>query len=200
MSTYTIPNVITRTPQGERVMDVYSRLLDDRILYLGTELDDGVANALIAQILHLDSENPDIPIELYINSPGASVTATFALYDTMQYCHAPIATTCVGQALSSTALLLAAGTPGQRSVLPHARVLLHQPSGQGRGTIPDLILAAEEILRIREEIEQALSRHTGRDIETLRHDTDRDRVLRAEEIVNYGLADQVIDARARTVR
>ena len=200
MSTYTIPNVITRTPQGERVMDVYSRLLDDRILYLGTELDDGVANALIAQILHLDSENPDIPIELYINSPGASVTATFALYDTMQYCHAPIATTCVGQALSSTALLLAAGTPGQRSVLPHARVLLHQPSGQGRGTIPDLLLAAEEILRIREEIEQALSRHTGRDIETLRHDTDRDRVLRAEEIVEYGLADQVIDARARTVR
>ncbi|MCM3896633.1 MULTISPECIES: ClpP family protease [Gordonia] len=200
MSTYTIPNVITRTPQGERVMDVYSRLLDDRILYLGTELDDGVANALIAQILHLDSENPDIPIELYINSPGASVTATFALYDTMQYCHAPIATTCVGQALSSTALLLAAGSPGQRSVLPHARVLLHQPSGQGRGTIPDLILAAEEILRIREEIEQALSRHTGRDIETLRHDTDRDRVLRAEEIVEYGLADQVIDTRAKAAR
>ena len=200
MSTYTIPNVITRTPQGERVMDVYSRLLDDRILYLGTELDDGVANALIAQILHLDSENPDIPIELYINSPGASVTATFALYDTMQYCHAPIATTCVGQALSSTALLLAAGSPGQRSVLPHARVLLHQPSGQGRGTIPDLILAAEEILRIREEIEQALSRHTGRDIETLRHDTDRDRVLRAEEIVEYGLADQVIDTRGRPMR
>ena len=200
MSTYTIPNVITRTPQGERVMDVYSRLLDDRILYLGTELDDGVANALIAQILHLDSENPDIPIELYINSPGASVTATFALYDTMQYCHAPIATTCVGQALSSTALLLASGSPGQRSVLPHARVLLHQPSGQGRGTIPDLILAAEEILRIREEIEQALSRHTGRDIETLRHDTDRDRVLRAEEIVEYGLADQVIDTRAKAAR
>ncbi|GAB37418.1 MULTISPECIES: ClpP family protease [Gordonia] len=200
MSTYTIPNVITRTPQGERVMDVYSRLLDDRILYLGTELDDGVANALIAQILHLDSENPDIPIELYINSPGASVTATFALYDTMQYCHAPIATTCVGQALSSTALLLAAGSPGQRSVLPHARVLLHQPSGQGRGTIPDLILAAEEILRIREEIEQALSRHTGRDIETLRHDTDRDRVLRADEIVEYGLADQVIDTRATAAR
>ena len=200
MSTYTIPNVITRTPQGERVMDVYSRLLDDRILYLGTELDDGVANALIAQILHLDSENPDIPIELYINSPGATVTATFALYDTMQYCHAPIATTCVGQALSSTALLLAAGSPGQRSVLPHARVLLHQPSGQGRGTIPDLILAAEEILRIREEIEQALSRHTGRDIETLRHDTDRDRVLRADEIVEYGLADQVIDTRATAAR
>ena len=113
----------------------------------------------------------------------------------MQYCHAPIATTCVGQALSTTALLLAAGTPGRRSVLPHARVLLHQPSGQGRGTIPDLILAAEEILRTREEIEQALSRHTGQDIATLRRDTDRDRILRAQEIVDYGIADQIIDTR-----
>ncbi|SIR78668.1 ClpP family protease [Williamsia sterculiae] len=196
MSTYTIPNVISRTPQGERVMDVYSRLLDDRIVYLGTEIDDGVANALIAQLLHLDSENPDMPIDLYINSPGGSVMATFALYDTMRYCHAPIATTCVGQALSSTALLLAAGEPGRRSVLPHARVLLHQPSGQGRGTIPDLILAAEEILRTREEIEQALSRHTGQDVATLRRDTDRDRVLRAAEIVEYGIADRIIDDRA----
>lgn len=193
---YPIPNVISRTPQGERVMDVYSRLLDDRIIYLGTEIDDGVANALIAQILHLDSDNPEAPINLYINSTGGSVTATFALYDTMQYCHAPIATTCVGQALSSTALLLAAGAPGRRSVLPHARVLLHQPAGQGRGTIPDLILAAEEILRVRADIEDALSRHTGKDAATLRHDTDRDRVLRAEEIVAYGLADRVIDARS----
>ncbi|QTI71071.1 ATP-dependent Clp protease proteolytic subunit [Gordonia sp. L191] len=200
MSTYTIPNVISRTPQGERVMDVYSRLLDDRILYLGTELDDGVANALIAQLLHLDSDNPEAPIDLYINSPGGSVMATFALYDTMQYCHAPIATTCVGQALSSTALLLAAGRPGRRAVLPHARVLLHQPSGQGRGTIPDLILAAEEILRTREEIERALSRHTGNDVETLRHDTDRDRVLRASEIVDYGIADHIIDERAVLTR
>ncbi|GAB05264.1 ATP-dependent Clp protease proteolytic subunit [Gordonia amarae] len=197
MSTYTIPNVISRTPQGERVMDVYSRLLDDRIVYLGTEIDDGVANALIAQILHLDSDNPEAPIDLYINSPGGSVMATFALYDTMQYCHAPIATTCVGQALSTTALLLAAGTPGRRSVLPHARVLLHQPSGQGRGTIPDLILAAEEILRTREEIEQALSRHTGQDADTLRRDTDRDRILRAQEIIDYGIADQIIDTRTR---
>ncbi|GAB93682.1 ClpP family protease [Gordonia rhizosphera] len=196
MSTYTIPNVISRTPQGERVMDIYSRLLDDRIIYLGTEIDDGVANALIAQILHLDSDNPDAPIELYINSAGGSVTAAFALYDTMQYCHAPIATTCVGQALSSTALLLAAGTPGQRSVLPHARVLLHQPSGQGRGTIPDLILAAEEILHVREEVELALSRHTGRDLDELRRDTDRDRVLRADAIVEYGIADRIIDDRA----
>ena len=195
MSSYTIPNVISRTPQGERVMDIYSRLLDERIIFLGTEIDDGVANALIAQILHLDSENSEVPINLYINSPGGSVLATFALYDTIRFCRAPVATTCVGQALSSTALLLAAGAPGRRAVLPHARVLLHQPAGQGRGTIPDLILAAEEILRTRTEIEEALSRHTGQDLATLRRDTDRDRILRAQEIVDYGLADAIIDSR-----
>lgn len=195
MSTYTIPNVISRTPQGERVMDVYSRLLDDRILYLGTEIDDGVANALIAQLLHLDSDNPDAPIAIYINSPGGSVTAAFALYDTLRYCHAPIETTCVGQAFAASALLLAAGDAGRRSVLPHARVLLHQPSGEGRGTIPDLILAADEILRVRGEVEEALSRHTGQSIDTLRADTDRDRVLRADEIVAYGLADRIIERR-----
>jgi ATP-dependent Clp protease, protease subunit len=195
MSTYTIPNVVSRTPRGEKVMDVYSRLLEERIVYLGTEIDDGVANALIAQILHLEAESPDSPISLYINSPGGSITATFALYDTIQFCRAPVATTCVGQAFSSTALLLAAGERGQRSVLPHARVLLHQPSGQGRGTIPDLILAADEILLVREEMERALSHHTGQDIETLRRDTDRDRIFRAEEAVSYGLADQVISSR-----
>ena len=195
MSTYTIPNVVSRTPRGEKVMDVYSRLLEERIVYLGTEIDDGVANALIAQILHLEAEGPETPINLYINSPGGSVTATFALYDTMQFCRVPVATTCVGQAFSSTALLLAAGEPGQRSVLPHARVLLHQPSGRGQGTIPDLILAADEILRVREEMEQALGRHTGQDVETLRRDTDRDRIFRADEAVSYGLADQVISSR-----
>lgn len=195
MSTYTIPNVVSRTPRGEKVMDVYSRLLEERIVYLGTEIDDGVANALIAQVLHLEAENPDAPIGLYINSPGGSITATFALYDTMRYCRVPVATTCVGQAFSSTALLLAAGEPGQRSVLPHARVLLHQPSGQGRGTIPDLIIAADEILLVREEMEQALSRHTGQTVETLRRDTDRDRIFRADDVVAYGLADQVISSR-----
>ena len=195
MSTYTIPNVVSRTPRGDKVMDVYSRLLEERIVYLGTEIDDGVANALIAQILHLDSESPDLPISLYINSPGGSITATFALYDTIQFCRAPVATTCVGQAFSSTALLLAAGEPGRRSLLSHARVLLHQPSGQGRGAIPDLILAADEILLVREEMELALSRHTGQDIATLRRDTDRDRIFRAEEAVAYGLADEVIGSR-----
>lgn len=192
MSTYTIPNVVSRTPRGDRVMDVYSRLLEERIVYLGTEIDDGVANALIAQVLHLDSENPELPINLYVNSPGGSVTATFALYDTLQYVRAPVATTCVGQAFSATALLLAAGEPGKRSVLPHARVLLHQPAGQGRGTIPDLILAADEILTVRSELEEALSRHTGQSVATLRRDTDRDRILRADEAVAYGLADTVI--------
>ena len=174
---------------------VFDRLLRDRIIWLGSEVRDENANEICAKILLLAAEDQEKDIYLYINSPGGSVMATFALYDTMQYCHAPIATTCVGQALSTTALLLAAGTPGRRSVLPHARVLLHQPSGQGRGTIPDLILAAEEILRTREEIEQALSRHTGQDIATLRRDTDRDRILRDQEIVDYGIADQIIDTR-----
>lgn len=195
MSTYTLPNVVSRTPRGEKVMDVYSRLLEERIVYLGTEIDDGVANAPIAQILHLEAESTDIPINLYINSPGGSITATFAPYDTMRFCQVPVATTCVGQAFSSTALLLAAGEPGQRSVLPHARVLLHQPSGQGRGTIPDLILAADEILLVREEMERALSHHTGQSVETLRRDTDRDRIFRASQAVAYGLADQVITSR-----
>ncbi len=195
MSTYTIPNVVSRTPRGDKVMDVYSRLLEERIVYLGTEVDNGVANALIAQILHLESESPDSPINLYINSPGGSITATFALYDTIRYTRSPVATTCVGQAFASTALLLAAGEPGQRSVLPHARVLLHQPSGQGRGTIPDLILAADEILQVRTEMEEALSLHTGQEAATLRRDTDRDRILRAPDAVAYGLADHVISSR-----
>ncbi|MVA74685.1 ATP-dependent Clp protease proteolytic subunit [Auraticoccus sp. F435] len=195
MSTYTIPNVISRSSRGDRVLDVYSRLMEGRIVYLGTELDDGVANALIAQLLHLDAEDPEQEINLYINSPGGSVTAMFALYDTMQYTRAPIATTCVGQACSTAAVLLAAGEPGRRSVLPHARVLLHQPSAQGRGTIPDLILAADEVLRLRTDMEQVLSRHTGRPPEELRRDTDRDRILRAGEAVAYGVVDSVIRLR-----
>lgn len=195
MSSYTIPNVVSRSSRGERVMDVYSRLMEGRIIYLGTELDDGVANALIAQLLHLDAEDPDQEVNLYINSPGGSVTAMFALYDTMRYTRAPIATTCVGQACSTAAVLLAAGEPGRRSLLPHARVLLHQPSGQGRGTIPDLILAADEILRLRTDMEDVLSAHTGRSVEELRRDTDRDRILGAAEAVAYGVADSVIRLR-----
>ena len=196
MSGYLIPNVIAKDPRGDRVMDVYSHLLAERIVYLGTELDDGVANALIAQLLHLESESPNEEINLYINSPGGSMTAMFAIYDTMQFVRAPVATTCVGQACSTAAILLASGAPGRRSVLPHSRVLLHQPSARGQGTIPDLILQADEVIRIRAEAEQILSLHTGQTIEALRHDTDRDRIFTPEGAVAYGLADRIMAVRS----
>ncbi len=195
MSTYTIPNVVAEHPRGDRVMDVYSHLLSERIVYLGTEIDDGVSNALIAQILHLEAQNPDREINLYINSPGGSMTAAFAVYDAMQFVKSPIATTCVGQACASAAILLTAGSVGKRSVLPHARVLLHQPSAQSQGSIPDLILQADEVIRLRAEAEAILSRHTGRTVEALRKDTDRDRIFSAAAAVDYGLADQVVGYR-----
>jgi ATP-dependent Clp protease protease subunit len=195
MSSYLIPNVIAKDPRGDRVMDVYSHLLAERIVYLGTEVDDGVANSLIAQLLHLESESPDEEINLYINSPGGSTSAVFAIYDTMQFVRADVATTCVGQACSTAAILLAAGAPGRRSVLPHSRVLLHQPSAQGRGPIPDLILQADEVIRIRAEAEEILSMHTGQSVETLRRDTDRDRIFTPVAAVAYGLADRVMGRR-----
>lgn len=196
MSSYTIPNVIAPSPRGDRVMDVYSHLLSERIVYLGTEIDDGVSNALIAQILHLESVAPDQEINLYINSPGGSLTATFAVYDAMQFVRSPVATTCVGQACSTAAILLAAGAPGRRSVLPHSRVLLHQPSGSGRGAIPDIILAADEVIRLRSEAEEVLARHTGQPLEVLRKDTDRDRIFTPQAAVDYGLADEVMAYRS----
>ncbi len=196
MSTYTIPNVITRTTGGERIMDVYSHLLSARIVYLGTAIDSGVANALIAQLLHLEADNPEQEINLYINSEGGDPAAMLALYDTMTYIKAPVATTCVGQAVAAGAVLLAAGEPGRRAVLPHTRVVLHQPAAQGRGTIPDLILQADEVIRVRTQLEGILSTHTGRSVEDLRHDTDRDRVFDAVDAVAYGLADNVLDRRA----
>jgi ATP-dependent Clp protease protease subunit len=195
MSSYLIPNVIAKDPRGDRVMDVYSHLLAERIVYLGTEVDDGVANALIAQLLHLEAESPDESINLYVNSPGGSTSAVFAIYDTMQFVRAPVATTCVGQACSTAAILLAAGAPGQRSVLPHSRVLLHQPSARGQGPIPDLILQADEVIRVRGEAEEILSRHTGQSVETLRRDTDRDRIFTPAQAVAYGLADRVMGVR-----
>ncbi|GEO96718.1 ATP-dependent Clp protease proteolytic subunit [Kocuria sediminis] len=195
MSTYTVPYVVERTPNGERSMDVFSRLLAERIVYLGTEIDDGVANVLIAQLLYLDSYGSDQPIGFYINSPGGSTTAMLAVYDAIQYVGAPVETTCVGQAASAAAVLLAAGAPGRRSVLPHARVVLHQPAAQGQGTIPDLILEAEEIARTRAQLEQVLARHTGRTPKQIREDTDRDLVLTAEEAVAYGVADRVVTPR-----
>jgi ATP-dependent Clp protease protease subunit len=195
MSTYTIPNVVTRDSRGERVVDVYSHLLSERIVYLGTAIDAGVANALIAQLLHLEADAPDQEISMYVNCEGGDIAAMLAVYDTMRYVRAPIATTCVGQAVAAGAVLLAAGAAGRRSALPHTRVVLHQPAAQGRGAIPDLILAADEVVRVRAETEAILALHTGRDTATLRRDTDRDLVLTASAARDYGIVDQVIEAR-----
>ncbi|MCC5580900.1 ATP-dependent Clp protease proteolytic subunit [Microtetraspora sp. AC03309] len=195
MTQYTIPYVIERTPVGERSFDIFSRLLNERIIFLGTEIDDGVANVVMAQLLHLEAESPDQEINLYINSPGGSTTAMLAIYDTMQFIRAKVATYCMGQAASAAAVLLAAGTPGRRFALAHSRVLLHQPSTQGQGTISDLSLQAAEVMRIRAQTEEILSSHTGVDAAQLRKDTDRDRVFSAREAIEYGLADELIITR-----
>ncbi|MFF2546888.1 ClpP family protease [Kitasatospora sp. NPDC058063] len=196
MGSYTVPYVIERTAQGERTYDVFSRLLNERIVFLGTEIDDSVANVVIAQLLHLESENPEREISIYLNSPGGSFTSLMAIYDTMTFVQAPISTFCVGQAASTAAVLLAGGDPGRRFVLRHARVLLGQPaSGGRRGTVSDLSLAAKEMVRIRAQVEEVLSRHTHHDVATLRADMDRDKVLSAEEAVAYGIADQVLSRR-----
>jgi len=195
VSSYTIPSVIEKTTRGERAVDIYSRLLSDRIIYIGTEIDDGVANVVIAQLLHLEAENPDSQISIYLNSPGGAVTAMLGIYDTMQFVRAPVATTCIGQAASSAAVLLAAGAPGRRSVLPRARVILHQPSGSGQGTLPDLAVQAKEIARLRATMEEVLVEHTGQTLERLREDTDRDLILDAPGAVAYGLADSVLVSR-----
>jgi ATP-dependent Clp protease protease subunit len=195
MSSYPIPSVVEKTIRGERAVDIYSRLLTDRIVYIGTDIDDGVANVVIAQLLHLESEGRETPINLYLNSPGGSVTAMLAIYDTMQFIGSPVGTTCVGQAASSAAVLLAGGEVGRRLVLPHARVVLHQPSGGGQGALPDLALQAKEIVRLRAEMEEIMARHTGQTLERLREDTGRDLVLSADDAVAYGVADAVLDSR-----
>ncbi|MFI2334624.1 ClpP family protease [Nocardia rhamnosiphila] len=196
MSTYTIPNVIAQHPRGERITDIYSHLLAERIVYLGTSIDSGVANALIAQLLHLESESPGQEIDFYINCEGGDLSSMLAVYDTIQHIGAPVHTTCVGQAIAVGAVLLAGGAPGHRAMLPHARVVLHQPAARGQGAIPDLILQADELVRMRAEIETILSRHTGRTPEQLRHDTDRDRVFTAAAAVEYGLVDSVLTPRS----
>jgi len=195
MSGYTIPYVTTRTAQGERTVDVYSRLLADRIVYLGTGIDDGVANAVIAQLLHLENDGPDTPIALYINSVGGDIPATLAIYDAMQFVRSRIDTTCVGQALASAAVLLAGGAAGHRAILPHARVVIHAPAAQGRGAIPDLILEADDIERVRSLQEGILARHTGRAPEQVRRDTERELILTAEAAVEYGVVDTVLAQR-----
>ncbi|MGV9852574.1 ClpP family protease [Streptomyces sp. NPDC003442] len=196
MGQYTIPTVVERTTQGERAYDIYSRLLSERIIFLGTEIDDGVANVVIAQLLHLESSSPEQEVSIYINSPGGSFTSLMAIYDTMTFVSAPISTFCVGQAASTAAVLLAGGDPGRRFALEHARVLLGQPvSGGQQGTVSDLSLQAKEMLRIRSQVEEVLARHTPHDAATLRADMDRDKVFTAEEAVAYGLADEVLSRR-----
>jgi ATP-dependent Clp protease, protease subunit len=193
---YLVPTVVEQTNRGERAYDLYSRLLKDNIIFLGTPIDDTIANLVCAQMLHLESENPDKDINIYINSPGGDITALFAIYDTMQFIRNDIATICYGQAASAAAVLLAAGTKGKRLALPHARVLLHQPYGaMGYAQVTDLELAAREILRMRDLMEEMLSFHTGQPLERIHTDTDRDFVLEAEPALEYGIIDEVITAR-----
>ncbi len=190
---YTIPNVVSQSPRGDRIMDVYSHLLGERIIYLGPPIDAGVANAVIAQLLYLDAGGAESDINIYINCAGGDPSAMLAIYDTMRYVRAPIATTCVGQAVGVGAVLLAAGAAGRRMALPHTRVILHQPSNEGRrGTIPDLILQADEAVRLRADLESVLAAHSGQSTEKLRRDTDHDRVFTATEALEYGLLDRII--------
>ncbi len=198
---YYVPNVIETTSRGERHSDLYSRMLRENIIFIPTGIDDAVANIVCAQLIHLESENPDKDINIYINSPGGDITALFAIYDTMQFIKNDIATICLGQAASAAAVLLAAGTKGKRLALPHARVLLHQPWGQvGYGQVTDLELAAKEILRMRDLLEQILADHTGQSVERIHADTDRDFVIEAQAAVEYGIIDEVISSRSAVDR
>jgi ATP-dependent Clp protease protease subunit len=198
---YYVPNVTETTSRGERVYDLYSRLLKENIIFLGTPIDDTIANLICAQLIHLESENPDRDINIYINSPGGDINSLFAIYDTMQFIKNDIATICLGQAASAAAVLLAAGTKGKRLALPHSRVLLHQPYGQvGYGQVTDLEIAAKEILRMRDLLEEILASHTGQSIERIHADTDRDFVLEAQEALEYGIIDDVISSRQLTDR
>ena len=191
-----VPTVVEPSERGERAFDIYSRLLRERIVFLGTPIDDGVANLLMAQFLHLEAEEPDKDISLYVNSPGGDATALFALYDTMRYVKPDVATYCVGQAASAAAVILAAGAPGKRFALPNARVLIHQPHGGMQGQSADLEIHAREILYQRRRVEEILAEHTGQPMEKIAHDTDRDFIMRAEEARDYGMVDEVIHSRA----
>ena len=193
-----IPTVIEQSSRGERAMDIYSRLLQQRIIFLGTPVTDEVANVVMAQMLHLESEDPGKDIALYINSPGGSITALLAIYDTMRFIKCDVQTICMGQAASAAAVLLAAGTRGKRLALPHARILLHQPSGGAEGQSVDIEIQAREILRMRDTLDQIISEATGQSIERIRTDTDRDFILSATEALEYGLIDAIVDSRKTT--
>ena len=192
---YLVPTVIEQTNRGERAFDIYSRLLKERIIFIGTPIDDTIANLVMAQLLHLESEDPDKDIHLYINSPGGELTALFAIYDTMQYIKPDITTICMGQAASAAAVLLAAGTRGKRFSLPHARILIHQPYGGAGGQASDIEIQAKEIARMRELLDQVLAHHTGQSIEKVSKDTDRDFIMSADEAQEYGIIDEVIVTR-----
>jgi ATP-dependent Clp protease protease subunit len=195
ITNYLVPTVFEQTNRGERAFDLYSRLLKENIIFLGTPIDDAVANLVCAQLLHLESENPDKDINIYINSPGGDITALFAIYDTMSFVKPDISTICFGQAASAAAVLLASGTNGKRLALPHARVLLHQPYGMSQGQAADIELAAKEILRMRTLLEEILAAETGQSVDRIHSDTDRDFVMSAEEAKAYGIIDEVITAR-----
>ena len=192
---YLVPTVVEQTNRGERAFDLYSRLLKDNIIFLGTPIDDTIANLVCAQLLHLESENADKDINIYINSPGGDITSLFAIYDTMQFVRPDISTICFGQAASAAAVLLAAGAKGKRMALPRARILIHQPYGQAMGQAADIELAAKEIERMRNDLEEMLSEHTGQPKERVHKDTDRDFVMSAHEAKEYGIIDEVISAR-----
>ncbi|MEJ2586023.1 MAG: ATP-dependent Clp endopeptidase proteolytic subunit ClpP [Deltaproteobacteria bacterium] len=190
-----IPVVIEQSSRGERAYDIYSRLLKDRIIFIGTQVADEMANTIIAQMLFLESEDPDKEINVYINSPGGSVTAGLAIYDTMQYIKPEVATICMGQTTSMAALLLASGAKGKRYALPHSRIMIHQPMGGAQGQATDIDIHAREILKMRETLNQILAKHTGQDIERIRQDTERDFFMSCEDAKEYGIIDKIISKR-----
>ena len=195
MRDYLVPVVVEQTSRGERSFDIYSRLLKEPIVFLGTPIDDNVGNLVMAQLLHLESEEPDKDIHLYINSPGGDITSLFAIYDTMQYIKPDVSTICMGQAASAAAVLLLAGTKGKRYALPHSRVLLHQPHGGAQGQAVDIEIQAREILRYRKLLDEIIALHTGQPFEKISKDTDRDYIMTADDAVEYGVVDEVITSR-----
>ncbi|HEX9235065.1 MAG TPA: ATP-dependent Clp endopeptidase proteolytic subunit ClpP [Actinomycetota bacterium] len=195
MKDYLVPIVIEQTNRGERSFDIYSRLLKERIVFLGTPIDDQIGNLVMAQLLHLESEDPDKDVHLYINSPGGDITSLFAVYDTMQYIKPDVSTIVMGQAASAAAVLVAAGAKGKRYALPHSRILIHQPHGGAQGQAVDIEIQAKEILRYRKLLDEILAQHTGQTIEKVSKDTDRDFIMTAEQAKEYGLIDEVISSR-----
>ncbi len=193
---YLVPTVVEQTNRGERAFDLYSRLLKESIIFLGTPIDDTIGNLICAQLLHLESENPDKDINIYINSPGGDINAMFAVYDTMMYIRPEVSTICFGQAASAAAVLLAAGTKGKRLALPHSRIIIHQPyGGSGYAQATDIEIVANEIMRIKDQLEHILSEHTGQPVERIRKDTDRDFVMTAEQAKEYGIVDDILASR-----